>query len=1333
MKNQRKLNPYQLDQRLLGLIRGHGRKEIAVAACTHVLSPQSVKIVLGELDLGVEAGSRLIPYLQSIVAASHVNSRVVSQTDAIWAQELLNFPTVDRSQESLTQHLSTIVERLSIHSSHKLLLHDHVVAHARKVCSAFAADLEALRASNQSLTPACADTVKWLARIPARPVNIDEPLFGPQELLDGCFPQWRIWANWRPIIQRLESWQQIPISRRASLMGFMALEGPDFSGQGKETLRDGLIQRSSDSSQHPDMWWENICIKVRPGMGNEARKMIERLMRVIQMSCSADADYVALFSHLCIDKPITATNMTILEDTFYECNTLSSIVLKSQTIGGGNFELGMGDLKKMMPELQGLHSQSLQEVLGPYLVCQVSNYLERLQGTLCKELDASSAVDETMLDLILYRRAIRRVSWLLPLLDTHIRNAISTVPTPEATRALITLHNDVRDACSLDHSQRRLGSDIQDHCKTLIISGRIDDDVSENMVPAMIDLWQQHLSSERQKLAIEIASREDSGLEIRRQCLSQLRKLSHSMVMKILAAFQNHARDQFVACVEFLEVSARDPGSDITLCWRQVIYPLFVMFDQRFVEYAIADGVARWLDLLVNISKVYFDATISSLPTLLQPALQEWTLLLRKWGHIQNLRYLETSLGRGHALQCLLTGSGSKESLLQLLVYVGDSMCNYWQEVVGATVSMLRYDGSNAGALAKILSFSSGMTVNGTQSFLRTLKRSQEGSTSLAITLAAASLLGFPSKSPDSLAIRQLVHYLGLKLDPAGAPRLEDLETTSEYLRDRRVELLAEAQRLECLRLSLSSVEPQSTLDLLQRLNIETPSVADDALATIPSTLMDVVKKLGDNQVELHFLVDRPTKLQNRALGAYNAQSLFVRLIIPSRDLSAGFCVHVHESRNALAIDDHQHSPWMVTPSGKVPNLPYCRGVTKRGEYQLSRILHRSLRKGLKPLGEIYAFIASCIDHLVEHCVVCGCGQGVCLTRPTVCSSARCADTFSRVSSRIVLEDIWHDPPVVNLLLTALYANASTGNDSILLGSPFSDTTSALKVLTSLPGVDNIREALEIHMGETPAESVSAGKVSAGSVSAGSVSAGSVNAGSPQAQSTGLPALIWSFAGLLASTSGSWMGSTGVNSLVDAGSSHFQATIQPTLAWACTKYGGFLATASGQLRIPVFASDHQYLLANSSAALEKAFAEEYRKAQSKSTVLFHGTSLDRLYPILSEGLRICSGTSLQRHGALHGDGIYMAEEPETSWGYSRDAPSISGLKWTNLKAMRVLLGCEYAGVSTARYQGIHVVSDPKKLIVRYIFLMPPNTKMPLARHVVPAMQSVFANLRSRTI
>ena len=94
----------------------------------------------------------------------------------------------------------------------------------------------------------------------------------------------------------------------------------------------------------------------------------------------------------------------------------------------------------------------------------------------------------------------------------------------------------------------------------------------------------------------------------------------------------------------------------------------------------------------------------------------------------------------------------------------------------------------------------------------------------------------------------------------------------------------------------------------------------------------------------------------------------------------------------------------------------------------------------------------------------------------------------------------------------------------------------------------------------------------------------------------------------------------------------------------------------------------------------------------------------------------------------------MAEEARTFWDYYfRDAPSISGLSWTNLEEMRVLLGCGVAGGSVARYRGIEVVSGPGRLIVRYVFAMPPNAEMLMATYVVPAMQSVFVNLRSRTI
>jgi hypothetical protein len=41
-----------------------------------------------------------------------------------------------------------------------------------------------------------------------------------------------------------------------------------------------------------------------------------------------------------------------------------------------------------------------------------------------------------------------------------------------------------------------------------------------------------------------------------------------------------------------------------------------------------------------------------------------------------------------------------------------------------------------------------------------------------------------------------------------------------------------------------------------------------------------------------------------------------------------------------------------------------------------------------------------------------------------------------------------------------------------------------------------------------------------------------------------------------------------------------------------------------------------------------------------------------------------------------------------------------------------------------------VILDPSTVILRHIFLMPPNMTARIAAHIVPAIASVFASLRS---
>ena len=97
----------------------------------------------------------------------------------------------------------------------------------------------------------------------------------------------------------------------------------------------------------------------------------------------------------------------------------------------------------------------------------------------------------------------------------------------------------------------------------------------------------------------------------------------------------------------------------------------------------------------------------------------------------------------------------------------------------------------------------------------------------------------------------------------------------------------------------------------------------------------------------------------------------------------------------------------------------------------------------------------------------------------------------------------------------------------------------------------------------------------------------------------------------------------------------------------------------------------------------------------------------------------------------------MADEPSTSWGYSKKGID-KNWKNSSIKASqgyKILLGCEHAGPSlVSGDHAIHVVKDERTLILRYIFLIPgKTTKMPVARHLTPAMMSVCKGLRGGTL
>ncbi|KAJ4207590.1 hypothetical protein NW759_013991 [Fusarium solani] len=183
------------------------------------------------------------------------------------------------------------------------------------------------------------------------------------------------------------------------------------------------------------------------------------------------------------------------------------------------------------------------------------------------------------------------------------------------------------------------------------------------------------------------------------------------------------------------------------------------------------------------------------------------------------------------------------------------------------------------------------------------------------------------------------------------------------------------------------------------------------------------------------------------------------------------------------------------------------------------------------------------------------------------------------------------------------------------------------------------------------------------------------------------------------------------------------------LSWLCLSFRGFLRSVPRGFAIPSMPQTQQFLLMNSHHEREKAFETHLgATASAGSGPVFHGTSISRLYLILSAGLRNVSNTPLMRHGAASGPGIYCGDEQATSLGYSQAI----GNSWSNSaidQQMRVMLGCELAKYPTANTP-THVVQDETRVLVRYVFLLPANYHTPPRRHVVPAMSTAFAMLRS---
>jgi Poly(ADP-ribose) polymerase catalytic domain len=1184
-----------------------------------------------------------------------------------------------------SRNFEIVMGQLMVGVSIQSVLHSEVHSLARKFSIDLADQLHTLQQEGQWFK--ARKESEWL------PTLLDESsehLIGRAEAiqaLEVAFLDWRPWATWRPDIDRLSAQERLNAEQRASLTDLLRLEGPDFMLGQQVTMREALIARYAIACRPlPVVCWGKIRLKVQNVQNQKARRveaeeLFKRLSMVVHLACMANAREIELLKYLCYGRKIIDENaLNILWASILLGNSMPTIsadvllILQPQ-IGPQGRSSQMAAVMRLLPVLGQSRAQALRDALSSHLVSLISSCIREMQDMLSMQLENPDRVQE----LHTFGMGVQAAQWLYPLLIPSLGSLIRNWTSAKKIRALQTLQIDVlRLPCRELVAVRSMFNAYYTEC--LIERGTIDPD-TKALVEALIQLWHENPDDDRKRIALMVACVRETGSSLRCECLRQLLTAPDEFIHGLHQMLQSYTKSPDDSCIKVVRLLSGavplDHGE--MACWRSLIYSLINERNSSLLEYALTHlDVHDWFHWLSDIQTIFTgmvieDTQISS--SIFQPALHEWAH--RTGSYWPTIGRLERLIGSGPATQCLLVGfeSGCSESVMQILKLLE----SYFQEsddgqslqpAVQATIALLdRANGGNAKEICLVLSMLTHTTQGGNEAYLRVLEVCQHVSQEAAHVLLVVWHRHPDLSIVDQWALEALGSVLYIHLPNDDSLIMNALDAAGGYVTSQVTSLLAEARELARLRRSLKNMDPEGTSALLAEFGISDAS----------SPLEDEIARLPAELVDVIEIVAEDIVELHFPLTHFTALQKAGMGTSNSQSLIVRVIVGSASlpSGFCMHFDDemkdignsNNHSPWLVLDDCADGGTSSCHGRANRATFQLGYILSLHLLEGQKSLEETYKLLKRSLDTLTQKCIICGTNLGIKLRRSATCESPFCSSTFLVQANIDIQLYDLQEDIQVGELLLTAVQAAATSGNTALL--PECPVGQA-HLVTDLLGTVAQMAAMEV------------------------------------SASNDLHAVLRR------------SGKRAVG----------------LLRWIFGHYGGFLVSASGQMRIPSMPGVHQFLLANAAPSLETAFAAQMGNLPSR--VVFHGTSLDRLYSILCQGLRVCSGdNSLQRHGASFGHGIYVADEPTTAIGFAHvcSSPAVgSGWHSSTFRMVNVLLGCEASGnIPAAVSGGYHVISNPNMLILRYIFLVPAGTSLPIARHIVPAMASVFASLRSGSL
>lgn len=736
---------------------------------------------------------------------------------------------------------------------------------------------------------------------------------------------------------RLRVWETLTTGQRSTLRGLIALEGPDLTGNLVGSLRQGLVARAAT----PDV--NNIyrleinstsfvgefsaavpTVVTIKAEGNQLlTTLVSQLMVELTEAAKIGADSLALFIHLCNEKPVKHDDLRLLEAARLAANPLLSqtllYMLKAPSAMG--FEQ-RSILTTLLPELSKPRSQYIRHLLLPRINLGVTNCMEALRSKLKDMLFMNGDWNGTELVIQAFGQHVRDSPWHVPQMDREVQLVLEDWPRD----TLVSSLQQIREASLwttptgfLSSQMTSLTKAIDEYCSHRLLVQLPSPNPRIRLVEKVISIWDLNQDRRRRELCVwltENMASEPQGPEW--LCLDGLADLSDGALSNIRIILEDDAKETVSACQRFARIHASSAVAD---SWLKLLRARLETCAESIFDWAQVNLPAEsWIGLIESVGLIYWDKSVNAVadlplstecPPLLRPSLYDWASMLRTYLPIITSFEQSMTAWPSDALRCILTSHEVPvgDDILFMLNTIAATLGDQHLPILFEVLGRLAINGHNSLAVSAALAAIAKASPDALERCKTMLKMDIKGQRPLLQAMSATWLLKpeVPVATADSEVIAAMQRVLDIPSGSTNLPK-EALDAASTLFEDKVAQLIEEAARLDALRLALKIRDPQGISELLSGLGIEEQCPADDILAGMPSRLLDVVERVGDNELEMHFPLSELKPLQRLGMGVGTVKTLVLHLKLADAWKLSFLRTSLHENRTIFAFCVHRES-----------------------------------------------------------------------------------------------------------------------------------------------------------------------------------------------------------------------------------------------------------------------------------------------------------------------------------------------------------------------------------------------------------------------------------------